>query len=787
MIGKEIRSFNHLKRVINGTISEILFTFDHYNNLRYGKCVLLGKDKSERILVFNNYVGDKSYNYSTKRLLEGYSGADKAYSLLPEFTNVLSINPYTDNSLTKLIRNIIVLPQGFSCDYEKFCESNKKFMSKYSDMSCETERFKYIYCITNGSKNFFNWAIALYYNDATPCSLIRLIMCWNEKYSQMAKELSKGTITAYTSRTSAFSSYNEMRTLRDKKRANDAVNFFNTAQKKLLKECNLTPSDIKALSQFERLSPVKKRNFVKKMSSVNDVKEILSNILSLVRTKFTWNKKDVVDFITNSELMKCKILIDRDNILLVKAENYEAIKQLGHFTSWCISKNKHYWDEYVESRNNSASQYVLFDFGRKEDDKLSIVGFTSICNKGITNAHNLNNEDIMGPREETLNFVPFIPSKKRNNIYSILSSNRISLEDVTEYDKLPFEWSKTGFIEYLKKYVSNFSILSETETTMVLSVVDEGIVNFFGRSKYLSCFDEDTYKYDEHIIFLDFSLSARKPEKILFAIIFRNEETSEDVTSSIYDFNLQCHNYTFNSQLVKHGLPYDIISRNDNIWSRFHNAFVNYDILTLKDIISQDEVKNGIVNKRDIGVKRNIAFTYIEDSLFGRHTFALVDVFYDNGISLSDLIGYERVGNMMKVAYDVVYTATRGSMKLSYDLLAKIREGNYTDTQMQAFVNYSILNHIAKRERDIRAFRDINAKINKQLKNDFFDKLAKIESRYLKCTDFHTSQIRQDVLEVIKYGINNKIKEILDAVTENKSLQDKLAREGVVIPSIAYS
>ena len=785
MIGKEVRSFKQLARVVDDSVLSVFFTFDHQGDIKYGKCVVVDNGKEKNLLIFNNSVGDKTNNGRIFLRYEKWNGAEKINALSSEFCCALGVDVLHVGGISTLMRSIVVLPQSFEKDYSTFCESNKKFFQKYSELLPREILSKYMYCITNGSKNFFNWAIDLYYREATPQSLIRLIMCWNDKYGQMAKELSKGTITAYTSRKGAYSSYNEMRHLRDKKRANDAMNFFNTAQKKLLKSITLSQEETKMLSQFERLSAVKKKNFVRKMSTIDDVKEILHNVSLLVGTKFRWNKNAVLEFISNSELMECEIVIDKGDILLVKAKNYEAIKQLGRFTSWCISKNKHYWDEYVGSKDNTATQYVLFDFSKKEDDKLSIVGFTSLFNRGITNAHNLNNENLMGSRQQESKFERFIPRKIKNNIYNILDCHHINVDDVTEYEPLPFKWNKEGFIGYLKKFVSNFSILAETETSIVISVIDNGIADFFGE-KYFNYFSNG-YKYEKHIIFADFSLPVRRLDKILFSVILRNHETAEDNASTLYDYALQTHDISFDSQIVKYGIPYDIISRDDDITMRLKNAISSYDIDVLNSILSDSKIRDGIKNNNIKIDSNSNLYCSIESSLFGDYTFSLVDAFYNNGITLCELIGFENTERLLRHAFNNIHRFSNGSMRLSAETIQRVENGNSSNVQLSLFVQYTVFSHIIERENNIKLFKEINPSLDSYSPNQLYDKIVKIEANIMKNEHFDYSRMPSNITNVFRYGIKNNIQEIITIVCFEKSAQDKLAREGVNIPIIINS
>lgn len=251
-----------------------------------------------------------------------------------------------------------------------------------------------MYAITDGSKNFFFWAVNAYFKQGIHISTLEKIMAWNENYGTKAKELKKGSITAYTGQCEIISLVREIAHIRNEKRANDVMNMFNTAQKKALKAINLSARDHETLSKFGKLSGKKKLNFIKKMSSVFDASEILKQMAFLSDVHFEWKKESLLEYIDNNENIDCDIILDKGDIVLLKVKDYETVKRLTKATNWCISKDKKYWNEYVEF-NPNATQYIIFDFSKKEDDNHSIVGFTSVYNRGITNAHDFENHDMM--------------------------------------------------------------------------------------------------------------------------------------------------------------------------------------------------------------------------------------------------------------------------------------------------------------------------------------------------------------------------------------------------------
>ena len=66
---------------------------------------------------------------------------------------------------------------------------------------------------------------------------------------------------------------------------------------------------------------------------------------------------------------------------------------------------------------------MIFDFSKLEDDKLSIVGFTTTYNKGITSAHNFINDNLMngGNNMNTLMLKSYLARfDGSNSIYKVL-------------------------------------------------------------------------------------------------------------------------------------------------------------------------------------------------------------------------------------------------------------------------------------------------------------------------------------------------------------------------------
>ena len=478
MIGTSIRSVRHLYRVSDASFKTILVKFKE-NAWDICKVVKLPNDSpfGETMFVFNNYIRQSHWSFDT--IASSKEFRDFLRNDGGNYGRVITTTKGECASHDGFFQEITLLPDSFDKDYEKFLKENNKMISNLSakyGLNTRDVRAKRMYIYTEGSKNFFQWTATVYYQNGTSLATIKNILNWNESYKQLAKNLSKGTITAYTSRDAIALLSKEMTELRKDKRINDSINSFNTAQKKMLKENKLGEDVKQALWRLSRLSDTKRLNFIKKMSDVNDFAELTRQLKFVTSVHFSWSKEAFMDFIENVEEIKCEKIFENDNVVLVKAIDYETIKQLGKTTNWCISKNKQYWNNYIENFKGMATQYMVFDFSRVEDDKLSIIGFTVTRNKGITSAHNFINEPLMNENEHEQVFLEsFISRFKDNkNIYSILADDGIDITLVVHYDALPYAWDKNSMMDYLYECVNaeNVDIIKSDDTKLLLSVRD---------------------------------------------------------------------------------------------------------------------------------------------------------------------------------------------------------------------------------------------------------------------------------------------------------------------------
>lgn len=648
MIGTRTRGFRHFIRMVK-TLQEVTFLFK-YENLSIGSGTALYVDGSkyknpymmsscDYLLIFNDCFDNSKVNS-----VEPMANTDiyeKVKNLFGKYFHVwiLPINKRNFRDESCYFREIIAMPSNFEKDFSSFCSANKKQMpnvTKFANINSPI--LKYFYAISSGSKNFFFWAANAYFKSRASIYQIENILRWNDKYSQLQSKLKKGTITAYTTISDIFSVYREMHNLRREKRANDVINMFNTSQKKLLKSVSLNDRDYDTLSKFGKLSSKKKNNFIRKMSTVEDASEILRQMSFLADIHFEWNKKSFMDYYNNLEDFNCEIVYEKGDIVLLKVKDYEAVKRLAKATNWCISKDKKYWNEYVEA-NPYATQYVIFDFSKKEDDNLSIVGFTSVHDKGITYAHDFQNRNIMGskPSNRDLEIKSFISRRtKCNNIYGVLDRYGIKLSDVVSHEPSHYKWNRESMFQYLVKCVSpdDYYIIYDADGKVVFIIESENAKYFFGGS-YVNNINEYFNTGDQYIVFADFNKSDNDSERLLFGIVHHNFSTHESYCDRLYNFLCEQTQQTFDRQIKELGLPYDIICRTDNVVDRFYTAFSGYELSTVKELLKDSKVRESIKTMSKSGLLREVLLNVTFDHLSADY----LKVIYENGFTLYDFIG----------------------------------------------------------------------------------------------------------------------------------------------------
>ena len=724
MIGTSIRSVRHLFRVSDASLKTVLIKFkenawDICKVVKFPKGSVFG----ETMFIFNNYIRQSHWSFDSILMSNEFRKLFKTEDVTAYACRAISVNSSEFSSLGGYFQEITLLPDSFESDYEKFLKDNNKMVTNLVNkfgVSTRDIKMKRLYIYSDGSKNFFQWAATSCYQNRTSMSVLKNILLWNESYKQLSKNLEKGTITAYTSKDSIIRLLEELGELRKEKRINDSINSFNTTQKKLFKNNELADDDKQALWRLSRLSETKRLNFIKKVSSITDFNELSRQLRFATSVHFSWSKESFMDFLENVEDIKYEKIYDNDKVVLVKVIDYETIKQLGKTTNWCISKNKSYWNNYIENYHGVTTQYMVFDFSKLEDDKLSIVGFTTTHNKGITSAHNFVNENLMGGEEGEQVFLNSFLSrfKESKNIYSVLADDGIDITLVVQYDMPPYKWDENSLMEYLYECVNpeNVDVIKKSDGKIVLSIMDENIRYFLGDAYHdnISC---DYWNY-QHILFIDFNKSVYDINKLQFAII-EEGGGDEDYCMGLYNERALAANQNFDTKLIEFGLPYNTIRRTNDPYVRLRNGLFSYNTPMIKACVAEcgkDVIKKMIT--KDVGT--DTFYDMILRTVRNHMSFDYLDLIYDNGLKLTDIFSASYVGDILKQFVHDMRNLSRATTMfknietVSEENIKNFYDGNYgrDDTKYIGF--FVAIKMIIDKEKGLSS-RDYNSMFKRTL------------------------------------------------------------------------
>ena len=646
MLGVHIRGYQHLKRSVG--ISQPIKLMVMTSNGRVFIVECVKTSNSDDIHVLNNTGwGRGGFNLVTPTTPQDIR--DMLTDYQARYHYCYSIRGEEDLRCLGL-SDMIRLHEDFYKVYENVRVSNKKLFSNiFGKVTSEMDALvQYFFLYSHDSPNLFAWALTNYYKYGVSKYLLKHILVWQEMYPQLVRRLTKGTLTAYNGKDRVHALYNEMIALRREKRANDVFNTFNTAQKKLLKAIELTDDVLNTCSKFNQLSQGKKHNFIRKMSTVDSVDEILRQMKILSKTHFEWTKSSLMEYIANSQDtdLDCEIVFEQDNLLVVKVNNYETIKYLAKTTNWCISKNKRYWDDYTQNRNEGAIQYIVFDFDKKEDDELSIVGFTTATNLGITDAHSFTNVSMMGNSDMVYsNLNTFLPEVF--NITTFLRDHKIPLKSFYDVDTSPFNWNKEECIAFIEYAVGedNFDILSDIDNKLCVQATSENVRFIVGNH---------IPSNHKTIMFFDFNKDSDDENRLLYGIVSRCSISQEDECNEILNTKGVRVPTSINALLKMYGLPFDTLARVYSVSNDFRTALSSNDMDTLKHILQNHDYKAEILGKQS-NITLNL-YEAISRSIWNYSSFDYINLIYDDcKLKLSDILPVDKIDRLIGgLMYDII-------------------------------------------------------------------------------------------------------------------------------------
>lgn len=129
---------------------------------------------------------------------------------------------------------------------------------------------------------------------------------------------------------------------------------------------------------------------------------------SLGKLLNSFNNFTPEDILKKANSLNANIISTANNKTIVQITDYNQSEQLGS-SSWCIVRNKHYFDSYTEDGNK---QYFIFDFNKSSSDNESMIGVTLDKNGSITTSHLKNDDYYDNCRVKLKNVIDLILDKQ---------------------------------------------------------------------------------------------------------------------------------------------------------------------------------------------------------------------------------------------------------------------------------------------------------------------------------------------------------------------------------------
>lgn len=298
----------------------------------------------------------------------------------------------------------------------------------------EDNTFKELICLTQESPNYQLWAVNAVYSGYCVVEEIKSILEWSKLHKHLICQLSKHTITAYTSRYAITILKKEIKNIQLINDVKSFINKFNTIQKNLLKEyLNLDSYSIlniskerelkkwhKIFTKLQKLPDDQLDNFISTCSALHDITALLDAFTWCMDLSYKWNKKEFISFVTKST-PNSPIVYNNENIVILHVTSHKDCNKLvgseGR-TKWCFNCNKTCWESYVNDTN--SKQYFLFDFSKKESEETSHIAFTINKELGLTEAYTTHNLNII---EHGNDYVNEVFNEKGINISDFIKLN----------------------------------------------------------------------------------------------------------------------------------------------------------------------------------------------------------------------------------------------------------------------------------------------------------------------------------------------------------------------------
>lgn len=741
----KIKNYQHLSLLTKDSSQSyitVLCSLDYGRHAsNYNKnYTLVYIDKKTQIAIFNgrrnryydtSYLHDNLPNYES--LSERFDSDYPAQYLLQNSSNYYLVEGDFQQEIITLLKNNKKLFKPLDNYVNKFFDDYQTLEEVVTALPYNaylTYNMVYILLQLSSKPNLAAWLIKLLFKGYIAMKDADKLIYWISKYDKFSNQLKKKTLTAYNNQEDVNELLFEIDNIKVKQFTNSVVNLFNTNQRKLLRLVDLTDKHAVIFKQFINLSKQKQTNFIQKVSTISNANDILHLLYKTVHIQFTWNIESVKHYIQEDEQVQANILWEKDNKLITEVCDYPSINRLAKNTNWCISKQKSYWNDYVGAQSHKVKQLLLWDFNRKEDDVLSLIGVTVSRVSGVSHAHSFVNDNLMGyepnavPRPNP-NF-PSVFNLPLFNIKSIFQHLGVKANDFISTYPLRFEWSYQDFMDFIRNsnYICNMKFYYVNNNKVICRVQNVNIIDILGDEYYDTFSRVDVTEENDYILCLDFSQKPESADKLFIGII--RQITNAEYIDIFYNLwgessscdmkePFKCIGVSETNQDLR------VINFPQTVEMVLYSSLHNLNLDHIEYIIQNYDLKKLINNKAICSEFVNA----ISDSIYDYNSFILLDLYYKYFHKLSDTIPITDIKEIVnEIAENIVssfgWTNTNKFSMLSPSKREKLSNNISLVKKVNviAAMRYEILLRILKKEQNPSLILEVMSVWQEESRND---------------------------------------------------------------------
>lgn len=621
-----IKNFYHLKLVLNKQIqskNKFFAIVKERNDINNYKFISI-------YTYDNNIYTDYSIDYYANKYIKKINTSNVAIGIInKEFNEFPEYASYLEEVFS--FHNFILLPQDFSTEISDYLKLNKNLFKKLSDnilSNINDGNILRIWIAFNNTPHILAWALKNYFNRNISINQCIYISNWFNNYQNLSFKLNKSSITSYNDKESISNLYDEMNSIKINKKINKVFNQFNTEQKNLFKSAKLNLDDVVTISLFDKLKGYKKSNFIKKISSLTNVRQIMELMKIIVSDTFIWNRESVLEYINEDSEINCDVLYDNNNLLLLHIKDYNTIKRIASKTNWCIAKDKRYWEDYISSYNGDRQQLILFNFKVEEGKNESLIGITVDKYSGIVHAHSFFNDELYKDDSSST----FYEKNNKKNIDNILKDLSIPKSVICfNLDDIIFDWNMSSLFVYLFMMHINYDILYNDNNILTILLENEpNILSLF------NIYNDDLWEIQsisngKVIMIFDFNKDVKDTNKISIGKII--DDGNYEYISSIYDSTLKSYLFMTPYEFIQYGHIDDVfIKSNSDINVKLIQYIKHFDNNNIYKIIFSQNY-NDLTNETIFALNNYIINLLINQDI------SFIETIYSNGKQICDIVG----------------------------------------------------------------------------------------------------------------------------------------------------